>query len=88
MSRNRIVNHLSIWGFAAAALALAAPDAQAQSAVSNIQVSAVVLRTCSIQTVDMNFGNYDPVTTHATTPLDITHRIGHDHLYERHQHPD
>jgi spore coat protein U-like protein len=71
MSRNRIVKHLSIWSLSAVALALAVPDAHAQSAASNFTVSAAVARTCSISTVNMNFGNYDPITTHATTPLDV-----------------
>lgn len=72
MNVSRLLKHIGLWGVSAAALALAAPDAQAQSsASSNIAVTASVARTCSIQTVDMNFGSYDPVTTHATDPLDV-----------------
>lgn len=71
MNRNRIAKHLSIWSLSAAALALAVPAVHAQSAPSNFTVSAAVTRTCLISTVDMNFGNYDPISTHATTPLDV-----------------
>lgn len=71
MNVNRLVKHIGLWGLSAVAMALAAPSAHAQSAASTFQVTAAVARTCSISTVPMNFGNYDPVVTHATTPLDI-----------------
>lgn len=72
MNRNRIVKHLSIWSLSAAALCLAVPDAHAQSANSNFTVSAAVVKNCSITTVPMNFGNYDPVSVNATTALTTT----------------
>ena len=71
MNGNRLLKHICLWGVSAVALALAAPDAHAQSAASNFTVSAAVIRNCSISTVNMNFGNYDPVSAHATTPLDV-----------------
>jgi spore coat protein U-like protein len=71
MNRTRIAKHLSIWGLSTVALCLAAPAVHAATAVSNFTVSAAVTATCSISTVNMNFGNYDPITTHATTPLDV-----------------
>ncbi|MBH0193266.1 MAG: hypothetical protein HP492_16195, partial [Nitrospira sp.] len=63
MNRNRIAKHLSIWGLSTVALCLAAPAAHAATAASNFTVSAAVTATCSISTVNMNFGNYDPITT-------------------------
>ena len=71
MNAKRLLKHIGLWGISSVALALAAPEAHAQSAASNFTVSAAVARTCSISTVNMNFGNYDPITTHATTPLDV-----------------
>jgi spore coat protein U-like protein len=71
MNRNRIVKHLSIWSLSAVAVCLAVPDAHAQTATSNFTVSAAVVRNCSISTVPMNFGNYDPVSANATTPLTV-----------------
>ena len=71
MNVNRAAKHLCLWSICAFALHLATPTAHAATAASNFTVSAAVTATCSISTVNMNFGNYDPVTTHATTPLDV-----------------
>ncbi|HEU4685808.1 MAG TPA: spore coat U domain-containing protein [Nitrospira sp.] len=45
--------------------------AMAGSAASNFTVSAAVVATCSISTVNMNFGNYDPINANASTALDV-----------------
>jgi len=52
-------------------LGLAAP-AQAQTSTSNVTVSALVGKNCSITTTPVNFGSYDPVVANAATPLDGT----------------
>jgi spore coat protein U-like protein len=53
------------------ALGLTAPAA-AQTATANLNVSATVTANCSITTTAVAFGSYDPVVTHASTPLDGT----------------
>ncbi len=68
---NRAAKQFCLWSISAFVLCMAAPAAHAATAASNFTVSAAVTATCSISTVDMNFGNYDPITTHATTPLDV-----------------
>lgn len=55
----------------AAVLALAGSQAWAQTS-ANIQVQANVAQTCTISAGSLNFGNYDPVSDHATNPLDAT----------------
>ena len=52
-----------------AVLGLAAP-ALAQTASTNLAVSATVAKNCSITTTAVAFGSYDPVVANATTPLD------------------
>lgn len=71
MKRNHMAKHVSIWGLSAVALALAAPAAHAATAASNFTVSANVIAACSISTVNMSFGNYEPTTTHASTSLTV-----------------
>lgn len=71
MNVNRLAKHICLWSISAVALCLATSTAHAQVATSNFTVSAAVTPTCSISTVNMNFGNYDPITTHATTPLTV-----------------
>jgi len=44
-------------------------SAQEQSSATML-VTAVVARKCVLTTTTLNFGNYDPLQTHATTPLD------------------
>lgn len=59
----------------ASAVALAAgwgSQAQALTATANLDVSAAVTASCTIATTALAFGNYDPVVTHASTPLDGT----------------
>ncbi len=45
--------------------------ALAGSATSSFRVTATLDPTCSIQTTPATFGHYNPLTTHATAPLDI-----------------
>lgn len=44
----------------------------AQQATSNIKVTAEVKGSCTITTVDVDFGPYDPVVTNRTAPKDAT----------------
>lgn len=43
----------------------------AGSATSTFRVTATLDPTCTIQTTPATFGHYNPLTTHATSPLDI-----------------
>ncbi|HKW91438.1 MAG TPA: spore coat U domain-containing protein [Methylomirabilota bacterium] len=52
-------------------LGLAAP-ALAQTASTNLTVSATVTSNCSITTTAVAFGSYDPIVANATTALDGT----------------
>ncbi len=52
-------------------LGLAAP-ALAQTASTNLSVTATVAKNCSITTAAVAFGSYDPIVANATTPLDGT----------------
>ena len=49
-----------------------ATSAYAQTATASLSVGATVSSTCSIGTVPVAFGAYDPVVAHAATPLDGT----------------
>lgn len=46
-----------------------ATEASAQTATSNLNVSATVNQTCTITTGAVAFGTYDPVGTNASSPL-------------------
>jgi len=50
---------------------LTAP-ALAQTASTNLSVTAVVAKNCSITTTAVAFGSYDPIVANASTPLDGT----------------
>jgi spore coat protein U-like protein len=52
-------------------LGVSAP-AFAQTATANLNVTASVANKCTITTSAVSFGAYDPVVTHASTPLDGT----------------
>ena len=58
-------------GISAVVLCLSAPSAHAGSAASSFTATASVVATCTISTANLAFGNYDPITTNATTPLDV-----------------
>lgn len=47
----------------------------AGSATSTFRVTATLDPTCTIQTTPATFGHYNPLTTHAATPLDITSSV-------------
>lgn len=53
-----------------AVLLLTATQAEAQTATSSFTVTATVSANCTISTVGITFGAYDPVVAHASTPLD------------------
>lgn len=57
--------------FGGLVLGVAAP-ALAQTANTNLPVSATVAKNCSITTTAVAFGSYDPAVTNATTSLDGT----------------
>ena len=44
----------------------------AATATASLSVTATVANNCSISTTALAFGSYDPVTTHASAPLDST----------------
>ena len=57
----------------AAVMVLASPpDAYAQTATANLNVSANVANKCSIATTPLAFGAYDPVADNLVIPLDRT----------------
>ena len=47
----------------------------AGSATSAFRVTATLDPTCTVQTTPAVFGHYNPLTTHATAPLDITSSV-------------
>lgn len=49
--------------------------ALAGSAASSFRVTVTLDPTCTIQTTPATFGHYNPLTTHATAPLDITSSV-------------
>ncbi len=57
--------------FGGLVLGMAAP-AMAQTATSNLSVSATVAKNCSITTTAVAFGSYDPIVANAVSPLDGT----------------
>jgi spore coat protein U-like protein len=64
-----------IQGIAAAALVsgvLASGAASAASATANLAVSATVTNNCTISTLPLAFGAYDPVVANASADLDGT----------------
>ena len=59
-------------GSLALGLCLFATSANAVgSATSSFTVSASVVASCTISSTTLAFGNYDPIVTNATTPLDV-----------------
>jgi spore coat protein U-like protein len=57
----------------AAVMVLASsPDAHAQTATANLNVSANVAEKCTISTLSVNFGAYDPIQNHLVIALDQT----------------
>lgn len=47
----------------------------AGSATSAFRVTATLDPTCTVQTTPATFGHYNPLTTHATAPLEITSSV-------------
>jgi spore coat protein U-like protein len=45
-------------------------NVEAQSSTASLQVTANVIKNCTISTAPISFGAYDPVTANATQPLD------------------
>jgi spore coat protein U-like protein len=62
-------------GFAvvvAVALAWSSSTAFGATATASLSVTATVANNCTISTTALAFGSYDPVVTHASSPLDST----------------
>lgn len=59
----------------AGAATLGVGQADAATDTANLVVEAEVTANCSISTTGLNFGQYDPVGTHASTDLDGTGTI-------------
>jgi len=53
-----------------AALVVTTADASAQTATSSFAVTANVVSKCTITSTALAFSDYDPLVTHAATPLD------------------
>lgn len=53
-------------------IATAGPDVAADTATANLSVTASVVRNCTISTLPVAFGPYDPVVANATADLDAT----------------
>ncbi|MCA9581002.1 MAG: spore coat protein U domain-containing protein [Myxococcales bacterium] len=49
----------------------AAGHAEAQTDTDTFTVNATVVASCTISGTTFNFGNYDPIVTNASTPLDV-----------------
>ena len=49
--------------------------ASAGSAASSFRVTATLDPACTIQTTPATFGHYNPLTTHATAPLDVNSSV-------------
>ena len=47
----------------------------AGSAASSFRVTATLDPTCTIQTTPATFGHYNPLTAHATAPLDVNSSV-------------
>ncbi|MBI1873416.1 MAG: spore coat protein U domain-containing protein [Acidobacteria bacterium] len=71
-TRNRIVRGVAAALGVAGALVLSTGRTDAGSATANLSVSATVSVNCTISTAALAFGSYDPVVTHAASPLDGT----------------
>ena len=57
---------------ALAAVALAAFNSHAGTATANLSVTASIAANCSISTVAVAFGSYDPIGANSSTALDAT----------------
>ncbi|MGH7728411.1 MAG: spore coat protein U domain-containing protein [Vulcanimicrobiaceae bacterium] len=68
LSTRRTARLLAALIAASGCAALAAP-AWAGSNSANLQIAASVISDCAITTSNVNFGNYDPAVTNATTAL-------------------
>jgi spore coat protein U-like protein len=70
--RNGVMTTASGFALAAVMVLASPPDAYAQTATANLNVSANVANKCSIATTPLAFGAYDPVADNLVIPLDRT----------------
>lgn len=56
--------------FVGMATSLGGQSAEAATETADLTVDVEVLTSCQISTAPVNFGTYDPLGAHATTPLD------------------
>ena len=47
----------------------------AGTATTTFNVTATVIKNCTISAANINFGNYDPLVANATTPLDLSSTV-------------
>jgi spore coat protein U-like protein len=70
--RNGLMTTASGLALAAVMVLASAPDAYAQTATANLNVSANVADKCTIAATPLNFGAYDPVADNLVLPLERT----------------
>src|SRR4051812_13032770 len=74
--RSGVVRTLVAVGAAAAVVVgVSSLRVRAATASADLTVSATVTTNCTINTGPLAFGNYDPVGTHASRPLDAAGRV-------------
>lgn len=70
------MNMSAVWRYLLCFGILAVPAlASAGSASSSFRVTVTLDPTCTIQTTPVSFGHYNPLTTHATEPLDVNSSV-------------
>ena len=68
---NQFNKQLRMLGISIVAFCLMAPAVYAASATSSFTVTAQVVQSCTISTVPLGFGNYDPIVTNLSTALQV-----------------
>jgi spore coat protein U-like protein len=66
---------LTVAGATALALGVVSGTQAASPQTANLSVTATVSANCTISTTAVAFGEYDPVVTHASTPLDVSGKV-------------
>ena len=66
---------LTVAGATALALGAVSGTQAASPQTANLSVTATVSANCTISTTAVAFGEYDPVVTHASTPLDVSGKV-------------
>jgi spore coat protein U-like protein len=66
---------LTVAGATALALGVVSGTQAASPQTANLSVTATVSANCTISTTAVAFGEYDPVSVNAATPLDVTGQV-------------